>query len=159
VERASTAMNERRLGRTEPRTREQVEALRREISAIPAWYHAIDLGDDIVTPGPFDVGKNLAEYPLPADLTGQRVLDVGCGNGLFPCEFGRRGAREVVALDLPSWVAHDWSPRKLREYERRSPEQIEELGPPLMRRPFELVGRELGSTRVRREEMTIYDVR
>lgn len=36
---------------------------------------------------------------LPEDLTGQRVLDAGCGTGLFAVEAARRGAT-VVAIDL-----------------------------------------------------------
>jgi magnesium-protoporphyrin O-methyltransferase len=36
---------------------------------------------------------------LPADLSGQRVLDAGCGTGALAIEAARRGA-EVVAIDL-----------------------------------------------------------
>ena len=36
---------------------------------------------------------------LPADLTGRRVLDAGCGTGALAVEAARRGA-EVVAIDL-----------------------------------------------------------
>lgn len=36
---------------------------------------------------------------LPEDLTGQRVLDAGCGPGMAAIELARRGA-EVVAVDL-----------------------------------------------------------
>jgi magnesium-protoporphyrin O-methyltransferase len=36
---------------------------------------------------------------LPADLTGQRLLDAGCGTGALSAEAARRGAR-VVAVDL-----------------------------------------------------------
>jgi len=38
---------------------------------------------------------------LPADLTGQRVLDAGCGTGALAVEVASRGA-EVVAIDLSS---------------------------------------------------------
>ena len=41
---------------------------------------------------------------LPADLTGKRVLDAGCGTGTASIELARRGA-DVVAIDLaPSAV-------------------------------------------------------
>ncbi|WP_050930617.1 magnesium protoporphyrin IX methyltransferase [Aestuariivita boseongensis] len=41
---------------------------------------------------------------LPADLSGQRVLDAGCGAGQMTIELARRGA-EVVACDIsPSLV-------------------------------------------------------
>jgi magnesium-protoporphyrin O-methyltransferase len=36
---------------------------------------------------------------LPADLSGQRVLDAGCGTGSLAIELARRGA-EVLAIDL-----------------------------------------------------------
>lgn len=36
---------------------------------------------------------------LPADLTGRRVLDAGCGTGLLAVEAARRGA-EVVGIDV-----------------------------------------------------------
>ncbi|MBC7941195.1 MAG: magnesium protoporphyrin IX methyltransferase [Chitinophagaceae bacterium] len=36
---------------------------------------------------------------LPADLSGRRVLDAGCGTGALAVEAARRGA-EVVAIDL-----------------------------------------------------------
>ena len=43
---------------------------------------------------------------LPPDLGGRRVLDAGCGTGLFAREAARRGA-EVVAVDLsPRLIAH-----------------------------------------------------
>jgi magnesium-protoporphyrin O-methyltransferase len=42
---------------------------------------------------------------LPADLSGKRVLDAGCGTGALAVEAARRGA-EVVAIDLsPTLVA------------------------------------------------------
>lgn len=41
---------------------------------------------------------------LPADLTGRRILDAGCGTGLASMELAARGA-EVVAVDIsPSLV-------------------------------------------------------
>ena len=42
---------------------------------------------------------------LPADLSGQRVLDAGCGTGAFALEAARRGAT-VVAIDLSSTLVN-----------------------------------------------------
>jgi len=56
---------------------------------------------------------------LPADLTGQRLLDAGCGTGALAVEAARRGA-DVVAIDVagglvdiarrrsPAGLAIDW---------------------------------------------------
>ncbi len=43
---------------------------------------------------------------LPADLSGKRLLDAGCGTGLLSVEAARRGA-DVYAVDLsPTLIAH-----------------------------------------------------
>jgi hypothetical protein len=42
------------------------------------------------------------------------VLDVGASRGSFSYEFERRGTAEVVSVELPSWAAHDWTPRYRR---------------------------------------------
>ena len=42
--------------------------------------------------------KRLAQFPIPADLAGKRVLDIGCWDGWFSFELERRGA-EVMAID------------------------------------------------------------
>lgn len=43
---------------------------------------------------------------LPADLSGQRLLDAGCGTGLLSVEAARRGA-DVYAVDLsPTLIEH-----------------------------------------------------
>ncbi len=141
-----------------PRTPAEVEALRREVAAVPAWYHAIDLGDGIVTPGPFDLTQSLHHYPIPADLSGARVLDVGASNGFYSYEFERRGAAEVVALDLGSWVDHDWGPRKRAEHAAHGADEVKTFDDRQMRGGFALVGRALGSRRVRKVEMPIYEI-
>lgn len=49
---------------------------------------------------------------LPADLTGARVLDAGCGTGAMAVELARRGA-QVVAVDI--------SPRLIEIAQSRAP--------------------------------------
>jgi tRNA (mo5U34)-methyltransferase len=74
------------------------------------WYHRIDLGHGIVTPGSYDLRPYLGHYGIPESLAGRRVLDVGPAHGFFAFEFERRGA-EVVTAELPSWADHDAHPQ------------------------------------------------
>ncbi|MCO8018232.1 class I SAM-dependent methyltransferase [Brevundimonas diminuta] len=50
-------------------------------------------------PGVSNSKRKLERLKIPADLTGKRVLDIGCNEGFFCAEFARRGAREVVGVD------------------------------------------------------------
>lgn len=86
----------------------QVDKIKRTINELP-WYHTIDLGDGLVTPGIYDHRSYLHYYGFPTDLTDKRVLDVGAASGFFSFELERRGAR-VTALDLPRWMDHDFGP-------------------------------------------------
>ena len=52
---------------------------------------------------------------LPADLTGARVLDAGCGPGQMAMELAMRGA-DVVAVDI--------SPSLIEVAEKRTPEHL-----------------------------------
>ena len=65
------------------------------------WYHSIDLLDGTVTDGLIPIERlerRVACMPIPADLRGKRVLDIGAWDGWFSFEMERRGA-EVVAVD------------------------------------------------------------
>ena len=79
------------------------------------WYHTIDLGNGVATPGWFDLRPVLPHYPLPERLDGKRVLDVATFDGFWAFEFERRGAAEVVALDIDSFAEVDMAPRIRRE--------------------------------------------
>ena len=70
------------------------------------WYHSIDLGHGVITPGFVDHRDQLPYYALPASLEGLRVLDVATFDGYWAFEFERRGA-EVVAADVASWTEVD----------------------------------------------------
>jgi tRNA (mo5U34)-methyltransferase len=76
------------------------------------WYHSIDLGSGVVTPGWFDTRGAVAKVPLPASLSGRRCLDVGTWDGFWAFELERRGAAEVVAIDLDHERDLDWPPRR-----------------------------------------------
>ncbi len=65
------------------------------------WFHSINLGHGIVTPGRDPSAKKLKWIQLPAQLDGCTVLDIGAWDGFFSFEAERRGARRVLAVD--SW--------------------------------------------------------
>ena len=140
------------------RTPEQIQEVRRKVAAIESWYHRIDLGDGIETPGHFRMSDYLKYYHLPQRLDGMRVLDVGASTGFFAYEFERRGAAEVVAVELPSWGDHDWTPRHRRELEAKPQAERQYVDRKVMLDGFTVVGEALGSTRVRRVFKPIYDL-
>ena len=65
--------------------------LRKAVNAI-RWAHRIDLGHGIVTPGDWNTPEVLSTLQLPADLSGQTVLDVGCWDGFYSFAAEQRGA-------------------------------------------------------------------
>ena len=67
------------------------------------WFHRIDLGHGITSPGIDDSPAKLEYLRFPEDLTGREVLDVGAYDGFFSFEAERRGASRVVAADEYCW--------------------------------------------------------
>lgn len=78
-----------------------VDQLRDEVNGI-RWFHSIDLGNGIVTPGVDRSARRLKGIHLPYSLAGKSVLDVGTFDGFYAFEAERRGAR-VVATDTAVW--------------------------------------------------------
>lgn len=66
--------------------------------APPGWRHRIDVGQGIVTPGREDSSLEIGRLQLDTDLTGKRVLDIGCSDGYFSFACEQRGAK-VTAID------------------------------------------------------------
>lgn len=65
------------------------------------YYHTIELPGGRVLPGIQSLATQrarLAQFPIPEDLRGKRVLDIGAWDGWFSFEMERRGAT-VVAVD------------------------------------------------------------
>jgi tRNA (mo5U34)-methyltransferase len=118
-----------------------------EVNRYP-WYHTLELGDGIVTEAMFDHRPVVDRYPLPADLTGLRCLDVGTMDGFWAFEMERRGAGSVVAIDLDDPDALDW-PYALRDADKTLDETKAER--------FALAKRALGSM-VERVTMSAYDL-
>lgn len=89
----------------EASTRE--ETARRAVESVPLWYHAIEVAPGVVTPGWFDLRPIVERMPWP-DVTGKRCLDVGPWDGFLSFELERRGAAEVVAVDIGDYTQWDW---------------------------------------------------
>ena len=76
--------------------------------AAGSWWHSIDLGHGVVTNGVHpaaELHENYARFGLPDDLSGQRVLDIGCWDGFYSFEAEKHGA-QVMAVDC-------WTPENL----------------------------------------------
>src|SRR5208282_1875837 len=69
-------------------------------SRVPRWHQVWEIFQGVFTPGRNSVEAMLRHSGVPTDLSGQRVLDIGAFNCCASFECERRGADEVVALDL-----------------------------------------------------------
>jgi tRNA (mo5U34)-methyltransferase len=70
------------------------------------WWHSFQLPDGSLIRGVCDLAglKNrIAQFSIPQDLQGKRVLDIGAWDGWFSFEMERRGA-DVLAID--NWDNH-----------------------------------------------------
>ena len=116
------------------------------------WYHTMDLGHGVVTPGWFDLRPIVDRMPWP-DVKGKRCLDVGPWDGFLSFELERRGAAEVVATDISSPTEWDWQ-IGLRE---RGPEAMAQIAGSDPGAGFRFARDALGS-RVERVESNVYDL-
>jgi tRNA (mo5U34)-methyltransferase len=87
------------------------------VNSLAPWFHNIHLPDGIQTAPQHFLGdfpsfkwKELAPA-IPQDLTGKKVLDVGCNAGYYSIELAKRGA-QVLGIDVDEhylrqarWVA------------------------------------------------------
>jgi hypothetical protein len=69
------------------------------------WYHTIDLGNGIVTPGVDECVERLDRIGLPASLAGLSVLDIGAWDGFF--SFEADGPRSNQIFRWASYVDGD----------------------------------------------------
>ena len=84
----------------------------RAVATVPWWWHSIDVGAGVVTPGHKGAERpggsrafmaaELDSLALP-DLRGKSVLDLGAHNGYYSFAAERLGASRVVALDHFAW--------------------------------------------------------
>jgi len=129
-------------------TSAESSALRAEVERYP-WYHTLELGEGVVTPGMFDHRPVLGRYGLPEDLSGLRCLDVATMDGFWAFEMERRGARSVTAIDLEDPEELDW-PASLRVGHDKSLDETKA-------ERFALAKRALGSS-VERVVLSAYDL-
>jgi tRNA (mo5U34)-methyltransferase len=138
------------------------------------WYHTVDLGDGLITPGMYDYRETISSFQFPEDMRGMTVLDVGSATGFFAFEFERRGAR-VISVELPSLRDLDRFPGQdvdssLRKIERMIfPDTVDQdkfvrhghserdLYWYLLEGPFRFCRERLGS-RIERCYSTVYDL-
>lgn len=69
------------------------------------WYHSLRLPSGELIPGiqtEEQLRWRIEQFPIPQDLRGKRVLDIGAWDGWFSFEMERRGA-EVVGVDIVDW--------------------------------------------------------
>lgn len=72
-----------------------------------SWYHEIDLGNGVITPGMKKQGEIAHEWDLFAlgDLTGKSVIDIGGIDGAYAFLAEKAGASRVAVLDHYLWAA------------------------------------------------------
>ncbi len=94
------------------------EEIQAAVDAV-TWYHTIDLGQGVVTPGSDQTLARMGVLGLPADLRGRSVLDIGAWDGAFSFEAERRGASRVMAVDTFCWSGEGWGTKEGFECARR----------------------------------------
>jgi len=80
----------------------------RRLCASRQWYHTIELAPGILTPGWFDLRALTHKLAFPESMAGMRCLDIGTFDGFWAFEMERRGAQEVIGLDILDPRAWDW---------------------------------------------------
>jgi len=96
-----------------------------EVLARYSWWHTIDLDGGLVTPGVWDIRHLAPRIPWPEALQGKRCLDVGTMDGFWAFEMEKRGAGEILAIDVPYSVS-DVHPQRRPTLAQRSHRQVGE---------------------------------
>jgi tRNA (mo5U34)-methyltransferase len=87
------------------------DELRSQVSTIK-WWHQIDLGNEVITPGLVCCRRQVEKLGLAEDLSGLTVLDIGAWDGYYAFEAERRGAKRVLAVDSFCWDGGGWGTKK-----------------------------------------------
>jgi tRNA (mo5U34)-methyltransferase len=121
-----------------------------EIERLGPWYHTFDLPEGVNTKGFFDLRGVAPKVPIPASLAGKRCLDAAACEGFWSFELARRGADEVVSVDLPDTTEQDWQAERSQEERER--------GAGMANSHFYRVRELLGADQVQRADMNLYDI-
>lgn len=120
------------------RTAAEQAYLESEVASIPYWYHRIDMGGGLVTPGWSPISHEA--YRVPDRFDGERILDVGAWDGYWTFYAVNRGAVSVHAID-------DFS---------------DQLGTGVSRhdawKSFDVARKAFPGINATRQEMSVYDV-
>jgi tRNA (mo5U34)-methyltransferase len=116
------------------------------------WYHTIELAPGVATPGLFDLRPIVDKMPWP-DVKGKRCLDVGTYDGFLSFEMERRGAAEVIAIDLDDHSKWDWPP----DVRATGGENLAKLAGPEKGAGFRIAKKALGS-KVDLRAISVYDL-
>ena len=87
------------------------------------WWHSIDLGGGIVTPGvktPAFHRQESSTFFDRVQISGQSVLDIGAWNGFYTFEAKRRGAKRDLATDKYAWTNDYFRGRETFELARQA---------------------------------------
>jgi tRNA (mo5U34)-methyltransferase len=133
-----------------------VTALPAEIAAID-WYHTIDLPDGTATPGFYDHRRLVGRLPFPASLAGKRCLDVAGSDGFWAFEMWRRGATEVISIDLADPARQEWQGAPSARRAVVTSNRWESQHAPRASEAFEVARAALGAA-VERRHMSVYDL-
>src|SRR6266702_823599 len=76
-----------------------IDDLKQRVDRI-RWWHTIDLGGGVITPGASDNLKTLPKLGLPERLDGKAVLDIGAWDGFYSIDVVELSPDRVGTFDL-----------------------------------------------------------
>jgi tRNA (mo5U34)-methyltransferase len=113
-------MREGRMSTLETQIYNPRTPLEQEIAAMGPWFHNLHFEGDIQTAPDHPLGDfpkfkwiQVQDY-IPEDLSGWRVLDIGCNAGYYSFELAARGA-DVLGIDINDHYLKqaEWASQKI----------------------------------------------